>query len=118
MENMQHEHFDKGTNFLSLLQVCLICRAIFHHHYSIYSSVVQYFVSSNKKSRCTPRLTDFVHKASQLYTRMVTHVGNNASTLRQIKKTFQRYHETFVKYCKTYDELTDQTITHQNLNFN
>ena len=35
---------------------------------------------------CTLRLTDFVPKPYQLYTRMVTESGNKPSILRQTKK--------------------------------
>ena len=37
-------------------------------------------------ARCTLRLTKFIPKAPQLYTRMVTQGGNKASILRQLKK--------------------------------
>ena len=60
--------------------------------------------------RCTRRLTDFVPKASHSYARMIIQCGNNTSILRQIKKSFQRYPETFSKYCKTYDELINEII--------
>ena len=39
---------------------------------------------------CTLRLADFVLKPSQLYTGMVTQVGNKASALRQIKKSIPK----------------------------
>ena len=52
-------------------------------------------------AQCRLRLTDFVPKASQLYAEMITQGGNKASILHQIKKTFQRYPETFSKYCKS-----------------
>ena len=58
----------------------------------------------------TLRLTDFVPKTSQLYTRMTTEGKNKANILRQIKKEFQRYPETFSKYCKTCDELNNNII--------
>ena len=57
---------------------------------------------------CTLRLADFVPKPSQLYTRMVTQVGNKASALRQKKKAFQRYPETFSKYSKAYDGIINE----------
>ena len=50
----------------------------------------------------TLRLTNCVHKTSQLYTRMVTQGRNKASILCQIKNAFHRYPETFAKYCNTY----------------
>ena len=46
--------------------------------------------------RYTLGLTDFVSKASQLYTRIVTQGGNKISIIREIKKVFQRYTESFV----------------------
>ena len=52
----------------------------------------------------TLRLTDFLPKPSQLYTRMVTHGGNKTNILRPIKKAFQGYPETLSNYCKTYDK--------------
>ena len=39
---------------------------------------------------CTLSLTDFMPKASQLYTRMVTQGGNKASMQSQIKKTIPK----------------------------
>ena len=57
---------------------------------------------------CTLRLAHFVPKPSQLYTRMVTQVGNKASALRQKKKAFQRYPETFSKYSKAYDGIINE----------
>ena len=54
-------------------------------------------------ARCTHILTDFVPKASQLYARIITQGGNKASILPQMKNTFQRYPDTFSKYCKRYN---------------
>ena len=72
-----------------------------------YGSILSDFL---RIARCTLRLTNFVPKTSQLYARMITQCGNKASILRQIKKAFQRYPETFSKYCKTYDELINEII--------
>ena len=44
---------------------------------------------------CTLRLTDFVPKPYQLYTRMVTESGNKPSILRQTKKHGK---DTFTKH--------------------
>ena len=46
-------------------------------------------------ARCTLRLTDFVPRASQLYTGMLTQAENKASILRQIKNAFQSYPKYF-----------------------
>ena len=59
---------------------------------------------------CTLRLTDFVPKMSQLYTRMVTKGGDMASILHQIKEAFQRFPEGFSKYFKAYDEIINKII--------
>ena len=73
-----------------------------------YSSIFSEFL---RIARCTLRLTDFVPKASQLYTSMITQGGNKASIIqRQIKKAIQRYAEIFFKYCKIYDELINKII--------
>ena len=53
-----------------------ISSSIFHS--SIFSEFLQI-------ARCTLRMTNFVPKASQLYTRMITQGGNKANNLRQIK---------------------------------
>ena len=93
--------FDKSDKFPVSI-VCMpyllsdIPSSIFYG--SIFSEFLQI-------ARCTLRLTDFVPKASQLYTRMITQVGNKASILCQLKKVFQRYPETFSKYYKTYDKI-------------
>ena len=72
----------KGATFLSLLYVCLICRAIFHHQYSV--SIFSEFL---RIVRFTLRLTNSVPKASQLYARTITQGRNKAQILRQIKKS-------------------------------
>ena len=59
---------------------------------------------------CTLRLRDFVSEASQLYTKMITQLGNKASILRQIKSLFQRYPEIVSKYCQTYYQITNKII--------
>ena len=48
-------------------------------------------------AQCTLRLTDFVSKASKLYTRMITQGGNKGSILRQKQKAFRRYPKTFFR---------------------
>ena len=58
---------------------------------------------------CTLRVTDFMPKPSQLYTRMVTRGRNKASILPQIKKAFQKYPEPFSKYCKSYDKIINES---------
>ena len=65
-----------------------------------YSSIFSEFLQIAWYTR---RLTDFVPKASQLYTRIVTQGANNASILHQMKKAFQKYPETFcIELCKTW----------------
>ena len=84
----------KGTSLLSLLCVWLIFRAIFHHQYGlIFSELLRI-------AHCTLRLTGFVPKACQLYTRMTEQGANKARTLRQRKKAFQRYHEQFPSFVR------------------
>ena len=68
-----------------------------------YSSILSEFL---RTAQCTPRLTYFVPKASQFYTRMVTQSGNKANVL-QIK-AFQRYPEEFFRYCKIYGEIINK----------
>ena len=59
----------------------------------------------------TQRLTDFVPKTSQLYTRMVTQGANSTSILHQIKKAFQKWPETFcIEVFKTYDQIINKII--------
>ena len=72
----------------------LICSSIFYYQYS----VVQRFQNYYELSDGHLSLTDFVPKASEVYTRMVTQGGNMEYILRQIRKVFQRYPETFSKY--------------------
>ena len=79
-----------------------------------YSSIFSEFL---RITRCTLRQTGFVSKVSQLYARIITQGRNKASTLLQIKNAFQRYPETFSKYCKIYDELISEIIMYENLNF-
>ena len=49
----------------------------------LYASI---FSALLKIVQCTLRLTDFVPKASQLHTRMLTYGGNKTNVLQQIKK--------------------------------
>ena len=89
-----YELFDKRDKFPFFI-ACMpyllsdIPSSIFYG--SIFSEFLQI-------ARSTIRLTNFVPKASQLYTRMKTQGGNKASILSQIKKAFQRYSETLSKY--------------------
>ena len=53
-----------------------------------YGSIFSEFL---RIARCAQGLTNFVPKASQLYTRIITQDGNKVSTLRQIKNAFQRH---------------------------
>ena len=50
---------------------------------------------------CTLRLTNFMPKAPQWYTRLVKEGGNKTSILPQIKEAFQK----FFKCCKKYDKI-------------
>ena len=76
---------------------------------AFYGSIFSEFL---RIARCTRRLTDFVPKAFQLYTRMIAQGGNKRSILRQINKAFQKYPETFSKYSKTYDKSINEIIMH------
>ena len=87
----------KVKSFLSLLYLCEylstdILSAILHG--SIFSEFLRI-------ASCILRLTDFVSSAPQLNARMITNGGNKETILFQLKKAFQKYHETFPKYCKT-----------------
>ena len=64
-------------NALSVKQYSII-----NIHDSIFSEFLQIAL-------CTLRLTDFVPKASQLYTMMITEDRNKTSILHQIKKALQ-----------------------------
>ena len=50
-----------------------------HHLYSVWFNI---FLQT---AQCTLRLTDFMSKASQLYTRMITKGGHKGSILRHMK---------------------------------
>ena len=57
------------------------------------------------------KLTDFVPKAYQLYTRMMRQGENKGSVLCQIKKkAFQRHPETFSSIARHIDELIKEII--------
>ena len=81
------ESLKKGKSFLSLLYVCLIYLAIFYHQYfwiNIFRFPTNSLIYAYTDRFCAQGIS---------------------SILRLMKKAFERYSETFSKYCKTYDEL-------------
>ena len=79
---MHSKLFDKRKQFPFLWYARLICRAMFHHQYSVVQIIARI-------AQFTLTLTDFVPKTSQLYARIVTQGGNKASIVRLIKKHFK-----------------------------
>lgn len=102
-----YELFDKRDKFPFFI-ACMpyllsdIPSSIFYD--SIFSEFLQI-------ARSTLRLTDFVPKASQLYTRMKTQGGNKASILCQIKKAFQRYISQVLKDIRRNNQINIYVLT-------
>ena len=74
-----------------------------------YGSVFSEFL---RIARCTLKLEDFLPRAVQLYSRMISQGANETSIHKQILKGFQRYPDIFKKYGKTYNDLIVDLHSH------
>ena len=49
-------------------------------------------------ARCTLKLTDFIPRASALFSRMIAQGGNRATLAKQLKKVFHSYPTVFQEF--------------------
>ena len=64
---------------------------------SIISSV-SIFSERLRIARFPLRIYDFIHWASDIFSRMIASVGNRAALTKQLRKTFLRYQSIFQKF--------------------
>ena len=60
--------------------------------------------------RCTLRINDFIPRASNLFSRMITQGGNRATLTKQHKKTSHRYSTVFQIFRKTHEEINTRIM--------
>ena len=85
------------------------------HHSSNIPSIIFYssiFSEFLRIARCTLKLHDFVPRAHELYKRMRAQGGDMKLILKQIKKAFHRYPDSFNKYNKTFSEVIECIVNY------
>ena len=63
------------------------------------------FSKNFRIASCTLIISDFLPRASGLFSRMRVKSGNRAALTKKLKKAFQRYPNAFQKFCKTREEI-------------
>ena len=101
--------FDKRDDFpFTIVRMPDLSGSIPSHVF--YGSIMSEFL---RIARCTLRLSDFIPKASALYTRMMKQGGSQNNVSKQIRKAMIRHPEPFNKYNTPCNQIIDKIMLQQ-----